>query len=154
MSKAFLKQRTNGCDTLNPFCLRNSVHLRCVSDKLMSVITQVHKVLSCDRLQWTLRTRHTDRAGMQFKVAFLVGLISVNTIRLPIWRHGIYCLCEQTVKVDRSHYNISLCHHKLIRNFNLFQPYRFSKFSDRLYTCIVNNCYTDTCTQNNLCIIW
>ena len=39
--------------------------------------------------------------------------------------HGIYCLGEQTAKVDRSHYNISLCHHKLIRNFNLFQPYRF-----------------------------
>ena len=72
---------------------------------------------------------------------------------LPIWMHGIYCLCEQTAKVDRSHYNIILCHNKLIRNFNLFQPYRFSKFSDRLYTCIVNNCYTDTCTQNKLCII-
>ena len=62
--------------------------------------------------------------------------------------HGIYCLCEQTAKIDRSHYNISLNHHKLIRNFNLFQPYKFSKFSDRLYTCIVNNWYTDT--QNNL----
>ena len=46
--------------------------------------------------------------------------------------HGIYCLCEQTAKVDRSHYIISLSHHKLIRNFNLFQPYKFSKFSDRL----------------------
>ena len=64
----------------------------------------------------------------------------------------LYCLCEQTVKVDRSHYIISLSHHTLIRNFNLFQPYKFSKFSDILYTCIVNNCYTDT--QNNLCIIW
>ena len=29
--------------------------------------------------------------------------------------HGIYCLCEQTAKVDRSHYNNSLSHHKLIR---------------------------------------
>ena len=57
---------------------------------------------------------------------------------------GIYCLCEQTAKVDRLHYNISLSHHKLIKNFNLFQPYKFSKFSDSLYTCIVNNCYTDT----------
>ena len=62
--------------------------------------------------------------------------------------HGIYCLCEQTAKVDRSHYNNSLNHHKLIRNFNSFQPYKFSKFSDRLYTCIVNHRYTDT--QNNL----
>ena len=34
-------------------------------------------------------------------------------------------LCEQTAKVDRSHYNNSLSHHKLIRNFNLFQPYNF-----------------------------
>ena len=50
------------------------------------------------------------------------------------------------------HYNNSLNYHKLIRNFNLFQPYKFSKFADRLNTCIVNNCYTDT--QNNLCIIW
>ena len=49
--------------------------------------------------------------------------------------------------VDRSHYIISLSHHKLIRNFNLYQPYKFSKFSDRLYTCVVNNFYTDT--QNN-----
>ena len=62
------------------------------------------------------------------------------------------CLCEQTAKDDRSHYNHSLNHYKLIRNMNLFQPYKISKFSDRLYTCIVNNCYTDT--QNNLCIIW
>ena len=55
-------------------------------------------------------------------------------------------------KVDTSHYIISLSYHKLIRNFNLFQRYKFSKFSDRLYSCIVNNFYTDT--QNNLCIIW
>ena len=61
-------------------------------------------------------------------------------------------MCEQKAKVDRSHYIISLSHHKLIRNFSLFQPYKFSKYSDRLYTCIVNNFYTDT--QNNLCIIW
>ena len=49
---------------------------------------------------------------------------------------GFYCLCEQTqtAKVDRSHYSISLSHHKLIRNFNLFQPYKCSKFSDRMYT--------------------
>ena len=53
---------------------------------------------------------------------------------------------------DRSHYVISLSHHKFIRNFNLYQPYNFSKFSDRLYTCVVNNFDTDT--QNNLCIIW
>ena len=38
MSKAFLKQRTNGCDTLNPFFSISSLHLRCVSDKFMSVI--------------------------------------------------------------------------------------------------------------------
>ena len=30
--KAFLKQRTNACDTLNPFCSRSSLHLRCVSN--------------------------------------------------------------------------------------------------------------------------
>ena len=42
-------------------------------------------------------------------------------------------------KVDRSHYYNSLNHHNLIRNFNLFQPYKFSKFSDRLNTCIVIN---------------
>ena len=31
-SKAFLKHRTNGCDTLNPFCSRSSLHLQCVSN--------------------------------------------------------------------------------------------------------------------------
>ena len=67
--------------------------------------------------------------------------------------HGIYCLCEETAKVDRSHYIISVSHLKLIRNFILFQADKFSKFSDRLYTCIINNCY-NTDTQNNLCIIW
>ena len=42
---------------------------------------QVHSVRSCcDRLQKTLGTRYTDRAGMQFKVVFLVALITVNTI--------------------------------------------------------------------------
>ena len=140
----------------------------------------------CDRLQWTLGTRHTDRDDMQFKVVFLVALISVNTI----WIISIYLaqswavsqwlsfrtsdlsawylrLCEKTVKVDRSHYIISAWYLRLcektvkvdrshyiisLRNFNLLQPYKFSKFSDRLYTCIVNNHYTDT--QNNLCIIW
>ena len=64
----------------------------------------------------------------------------------------LYCLREQTAKVDRSHSITSLSHHELIRNFNLFQPFKFSKLSDRLYTRIVNNFYTDT--QNNLCIIW
>ena len=29
------------------------------------------------------------------------------------------------MKVDRSHCDISLSHHKLIRNFNLFQPINF-----------------------------
>ena len=173
MSKAFLKQRTNGCDTLNPFCSRSSLHLRCVSNLWVYSVTQVHIVRSCcDPLQWTFGTRHTDRDDMQLKVVFLVALISVNTI----WIISIYlsqnwavsqwlffrtsdlnawylhCLCEQTAKVDRSHYIISLSHHKLIRNFNLFPPYKFSKFSDILYTCIVNNFYTDT--QNDLCIIW
>ena len=43
--------------------------------------TQVYIVRSCcDRVQLTLGTRHTDRADMQFKVVFLVALISVNTI--------------------------------------------------------------------------
>ena len=34
-------------------------------------------------------------------------------------------LCEQTAKVDRSHYNNSSNHPKLISNFKLFQPYIF-----------------------------
>ena len=87
MSKAFLKQRTNGCDTLNPFCSRSSLHLRCVSNLWVLSVTQVHIVRSCcDRLQWTLGTRHTNRDDMQFKVVFLVALISVNTI----WIISIY----------------------------------------------------------------
>ena len=49
---------------------------------------------------------------------------------LPLRKHGIYCLYGQTAKVDRSPYDNSLNHHKLIRNFNLFQPYKFSKFSE------------------------
>ena len=66
---------------------------------------------------------------------------------------GIYTVyVSKQQKVDRLHYIIGLSHHKLIRNFNLFQPYKFSKFSDRVYTCIVKNVYTYT--QNNLCIIW
>ena len=101
-------------------------------------------------------TRHTDRVDMQCKVIFPEAL-SVSTpselytyilprtelfhsdclSELSLYMHGIYCLCEQTAKVDRSHYNNSLNHHKLIRHFNLFQPYIFSKFSDRLYTSIV-----------------
>ena len=127
-----------------------------------------------DHVQWTLGTRHADRADMQFKVVFLVALMSVNTIwitsihlaqnwavpqwlsfrtsGLNAWYKCIHCLCEQTSKVDRSHNNNSLNHHKLIRNFIFVQPYKFSKFTERLNTCIVNNCYTDT--QNNLCIIW
>ena len=47
MPKAFLNQRSNGCDTLNPFCSRCYLHLQCVSDKLSSVVT-----------------RHTDRADI------------------------------------------------------------------------------------------
>ena len=39
MSKAILKQRTNDCDTLNTFCSRSFLHLRCVLDKFMSVIS-------------------------------------------------------------------------------------------------------------------
>ena len=88
MSKAFLKQRTNACDTLNPFCSRSSWHLRCVSDKFMSVIsyTGTYCAQLLWSLQWTLATRHTDRDDMQFKVVFLVALISVNTI----WIISIY----------------------------------------------------------------
>ena len=82
MSKAFLKQRTYYCDILNPFCSISSLHLRCVLDKFMCVISvQVHIVPSCcDCVQWALGTGHTERADMQFKVVFLVALISVNTI--------------------------------------------------------------------------
>ena len=165
-------------------------------NQLHRYILCVVGVIMCKK---TFDTRHTDRADMQFKVVFLVALISVNTIwiisiylapnwavsqwlsfknskwvwsgnttitncrqplgtarkslsKLLIWMHDIYCLCEQTAKVDRSHYNNSLSHHKLIRNFNLFQPYIFSKFSDRLYTCIVSTYCTNT--QIDLCIIW
>ena len=39
MSKIFSKQRTNDCDTLYPFCSRTSLHLRCVSDKFISLIS-------------------------------------------------------------------------------------------------------------------
>ena len=67
--------------------------------------------------------------------------LSFRTSDLNAW---YLLLCEQTAEVDRSHYNINLSHHKLIRNFNIFRPYKCSKFSDRMYTCIVNNCYTDT----------
>ena len=90
----------------------------------------------CDRLQWTLGTRHTDRDDMQFKVVFLVALISFNTIWIistylaQNWAVSqwlsfrtsdsnalyLYCLFEQIAKVDRSHYIISLSHHKWIRN--------------------------------------
>ena len=137
----------------------------------MKSVTQVHIVRSCcDCARWTLGTRLTDRADMQFKVVFLVALISVNIIwiiyiylaqnwavsqwlsvlsELTLWIHGIYCSCEPLAKVDRSLYNNSWNHHKLIRSFNLFQPYKYSKFSDILNTCIVNNCYSDA--QNNLC---
>ena len=65
----------------------------------------------CDRVQWTLGTRYTDRADMFFKVVFFVALISVNIIlmlsELLIWIHGMDCLYEQTAKVDRSYYNNS-----------------------------------------------
>ena len=47
MSKAFLKQRTNSCDTLNPFFSRSSLHLRCVSDKFMSVISYTGTYFLC-----------------------------------------------------------------------------------------------------------
>ena len=60
----------------------------------------------------------------------------------------IYCFCEQTAKVESSHYKYSINHHKLIRNFNQFQPYKFYKFTDRLDTCIVTKCYTEY--RNNL----
>ena len=39
--------------------------------------------------------------------------------------HGIYCLCEQTAKDDRLHYDNSLSHHKSIKNFNLFSLINF-----------------------------
>ena len=75
---------------------------------------------------------------------------------------SIVCVIK-TAKVDISHYNISLNHNKLIGNFNLFQPNKFSKFTDRLHTCIVKPRLFDvagtagestTAIQNNLCIIW
>ena len=83
---------------------------------------------------------------------FVIVVFPDHTHLLFLNAWYLFCLCKQTAKVDRSHYIISLSHHKLIRNFNLFQPYKFSKFSYRLYTCIVNNCYTNT--QNNLFFIW
>ena len=45
--------------------------------------------------------------------------------------------------VDRSHCNNSLNHLKLIRNFNLYQPCKLSKFTDRLNTCkaVVNKAF-------------
>ena len=127
---------------------------------------QLHRYILCIVVVIFCNEHWEQGIKIELTCTKVVALISVNTIwiifiylsqnwalsgwrsELPIWMHGI----EQTAKVDRLHCNISLSHHKLIRNFNLFQPYKFSKFSDRLYTCIVNNCYTDT--QNNLCIIW
>ena len=101
----------------------------------------------CHRVQWTFGTRHTDtdRADMQFKVVFFVALIRINT-HIPYPELSCFtvfqnfrfecmvqnCLCEQTAMVDRSHCNNSLNHNELIRNFNLFQPYKFSIFTDRL----------------------
>ena len=169
MSKAFLKWLWHTKPILFEKFFASAM---CIRQIYVLSDTQVNIVCSCcDFVQSTLGTRHTDWDDMQFKVVFLVVLITVKTIwiisiylvqnwavsqdcllELPIWKHGVYCLRGQTAIVDRSRYNISLSHYKLIRNFNLFQPYKFSKFSDRLNTCIVKNCYTDT--QNNLCIIW
>ena len=169
MSEAFLKQRTNDCDTLNT-CFR----LRCVSDKFMCIIRYRHilcvvGVIVCNE-HW--------KQGIQIELTCNSKLFPcspnqcqhhLNYIHIPCpelscftvtvfqtfifaWYMCIYCLYQQTEKVDRSHYNNSLNYLKLIRNFNLFQLCKFSKLTDSFNTYIVNNCYADT--QNNLCIIW
>ena len=83
MSKAFLKQRNNGCDTLIPFliekffasamCFRQNYECSQLHKYILCVVA----VIVCKK---TLGTRHTDRADMQFKVVFFVALISVSTI--------------------------------------------------------------------------
>ena len=81
MSKSFLKQGTNGCDTLNPFCSRRSLHVRFVSD--IYECNQVHRYILC--VVVIVCNEHWEQ-GIQIemtcnsKVVFLVALISVNTI--------------------------------------------------------------------------
>ena len=164
MSKAFLKKWHT-----KPILFEFFASAMCI--RQIYECNQLHRYILCVVVV-IVCNEHWDQ-GIQIEMAcnskcFLVALISVNTIWIisiylaQNWAVSqwlsfrtpdlnalyLYCLCEQTAKVDRSHYIISLSHHKLIRNFNLFQPNKISKFSDRLYTCIVNNCYTDT--QNNL----
>ena len=47
MLKAFLKQRTNDCDTLNPFCSRSSMHLHRVPDNFFYECNQLHRYILC-----------------------------------------------------------------------------------------------------------
>ena len=77
MSKKILKQRTNGCDPPNPFCSRSSLHLRCVSDKFMSVISYTGAYCA---LLFELWEQGIQIELSRLKVVFLVALISVNTI--------------------------------------------------------------------------
>ena len=82
MSKAFLKQRTNGRDALNPFCSRSFfASVMCIRqtyecNQLHRYILCVVVVIVCNE-HWEQGIQIAD---MQFKVVFLVALISVNTI--------------------------------------------------------------------------
>ena len=83
MSKAFHKQRTNGCNTLIPFLFKkffaSAMCIRQVYEcnQMHRYIVRVVVVIVCKK---TLGTMHTDKADMQFRVVFFVALISVSTI--------------------------------------------------------------------------
>ena len=83
MSKAFLKHRTNGCDTLIPF-LFEKFFASAMCMRQIYECNQLHRYIVCIVVvvvcKKTLGTRHTDTADMQFKVVFFVALIIVNTI--------------------------------------------------------------------------
>ena len=83
MSKAFLKQRTNDCET----------HLTHLFKKFFASAMCIRQIYECNQLHRYILcvvvvivcnvhfgTRHTDRADIQFKVVFLVAIISNNTI--------------------------------------------------------------------------
>ena len=139
MSKAFLKQRTNDCDTLNPFCSRSNLHLRCVSDKFMSVIRYILCVVVVN-----VCNEHWEQ-GIQIELTCIQSCFPcspnqcqrhLNYIHIPcpelscftvtvFQNFRVECMVS-TVYVSKQrrliypHYNNSLNYHKLIRNFNLF----------------------------------
>ena len=90
MSKPFLKQRTNGCDTLIPFLFEkffaSAMCIRQIYEcnQLHRYIVCVVVVIVCKKTT-TLGKRHTDRADMQFKDVFFVAQCQhhLNYIDIP-----------------------------------------------------------------------